>query len=46
MRYKVHIGYTRKGRYRWKFFDTIEEATALVSAVFQETKIVLAILKA
>ena len=41
--YKVHIGYAKTGRDRWRRFQTIEAATAFCSDVFRRKNIVLAI---
>lgn len=43
--YKVGIGYTAKGRERWKKFTTIEEANAFCQKVFAASSIVLTIIK-
>jgi len=41
--FKVHIGYTRTGRNRWRRFATLEAATVFVNAVHTATRIVLTI---
>lgn len=41
--FRVHIGYTRTGRNRWRRFATLEAATAFCQAVHKATRIVLAI---
>lgn len=45
MMFKVHIGYTPKGRDRWKRFATFEAAQRLCSEVFTKTGVVLAIIE-
>ena len=44
MLYCVHIGYTPKGRDKWKKFKTLESANAFCSEVFQRLNIVLTII--
>jgi hypothetical protein len=39
--YRVHIGYTPKGRDRWKYFETFDQASAFCNEVFIKTRIVL-----
>jgi hypothetical protein len=43
--FRVHIGCTAKGRDRWRYYGTLEAATAAVSAVFAKTGIVLSIVR-
>lgn len=45
MMFKVHIGYTPKGRDRWKRFATFEAAQRLCSEVFTVTGHVLTIIE-
>lgn len=45
MMFKVHVGYTSKGRDRWKRFATFEAAQRLCSEVFTKTGVVLAIIE-
>lgn len=41
--FKVHVGYTRTGRNRWRRFATLADASAFCSAIFAKTGIVLSI---
>jgi hypothetical protein len=41
--YKVHIGYTKAGRDKWRKFETLATANAFCSEVFEKTGIVLSI---
>lgn len=43
MSYRVHVGYTRQGRNRWRRFATLAEASAFCQTVFRRTRIVLTI---
>lgn len=43
--FKVHIGYTRKGRDRWRRFETMAEAIAFCQRIFAATSVVLSIVK-
>ena len=45
MTYKVHIGYTRAGRNRWRRFSTLETASQFCERVRQATGIILSILE-
>lgn len=45
MMYKVHVGYTPKGRDRWKRFAGFDAAQKFCSEVFTKTGIVLAIIE-
>jgi hypothetical protein len=41
--YRVHIGYTRRGADRWRYFQTLEAASKACNAVFQQTGIILTV---
>lgn len=43
MTYRVHIGYTRTGRDRWRKFATLADASRFCEAVWQATGIILSI---
>lgn len=43
--YKIHVGYTKTGRDKWKKFDTLEAANATCEAVRKQTGIILTIIK-
>jgi viroplasmin and RNaseH domain-containing protein len=43
--FKVHTGYSRCGKSRYKRFDTIEDASAYCNYVFARVGIVLSIEK-
>lgn len=43
--YRVHVGYTRNGHDRWRYFDTEQEARALCSEVSDKSGIVLTVEK-
>ena len=43
--FKVHIGYTKTGRNRYRVFRSMKEASDFCSAVFDKTKIVLSIIE-
>jgi hypothetical protein len=44
--FRVHIGYTRSGRDRWRKFVTLTEASAFCNRVFHLKGVVLSITKA
>jgi hypothetical protein len=44
--YKVHIGYTTRGRDRWRMFPTLEAATAFCEAVHEQAGVVLSVTRA
>lgn len=41
--YRVHVGYTRNGHDRWRYFDTEQEARVLCSEVSDKCGIILTI---
>lgn len=43
-RYRVHVGYTRAGRNRWRRFPTLARASQFCEAVRLRTGIILTIL--
>lgn len=44
--YKVHIGYTPKGRDKWRKFPDMDSAVKFCGEVFKRCNIVLTIVKA
>jgi hypothetical protein len=44
--YRVHIGYTRNGNDRWRYFDSLDVAVAFCGSVFRRSGLVLSITEA
>lgn len=43
--YRVHIGYTTKGRTQWRKFETLEKAKQYCEGYFQSSGIILTIIE-
>lgn len=41
--YRVHIGYTRNGRNRWRYFDTLALACQFAEDIRRHTRIILSV---
>lgn len=41
--YRIHVGYTPSGRDRYRYFATLEDATAAAERVFQATGVVVSV---
>lgn len=41
--YRIHIGYTRNGGSRWRYYDTLDEARRICNEVASRTGIILTI---
>jgi hypothetical protein len=41
--YRVHVGYTARGRDRWRYFATLAEASAFAGTIFTKTGVVVAV---
>lgn len=42
--YKVHVGYTQRGKDKWRRFKTIEDAKAFCEKVYTLTGVILSII--
>lgn len=43
--FKVHVGYTRSGRNRWRRFTTIDDAKAFCERIHRATGVILTIVE-
>lgn len=41
--YRVHLGYTRTGKDRWRYCDSLQDAQIYLDAAFQNTRTVLTV---
>ena len=43
MSYRVHVGYTARGRDKWRRFSTEESARSFAEKLFQATGVIVAV---